>query len=70
MTETDPPEATDTADSETKPLDIPGMCAEAGEFMHRSIGTKAGITIAKSRQREQALRQQAQQLRTQHEKRS
>jgi hypothetical protein len=56
-------EATDTADSETKPSDIPGMCAEAAEFMHRSIGTKAGIACSR-------IREQAQQLRESHDRRS
>jgi hypothetical protein len=39
------------------------MCREARETLNRSIGTKAGIACAR-------IRQQAQQLRTQHEKRS
>jgi hypothetical protein len=57
MTETDPPEATDTADSETKPIDIPGEFDELREFMNRSIGTKAGIAQARIREQAQRLRE-------------
>jgi hypothetical protein len=42
---------------------IDRMIAAAREFLARSIGTKAGIACAR-------IRQQAQQLRESHEKRS
>jgi hypothetical protein len=51
------PEATDTADSETKPLDIPGEFDELREFMSRSIGTRAGIAKARIRDAAQRLRE-------------
>jgi hypothetical protein len=57
--------------SQAESLDIAALCAAAQESMARSIGTKVGIYCAKSRQREQAFRQQAQQqMKAEHDRHS